>query len=315
MASGLSRTRSARLRPLTVGLAASVGSVCVAVGAFAQAPGFADSSPSEGSRHRRREAGDGNPALEKQRVRQLLLEATRAIRISSAAPSSTTRIFASSSMTGKADTEPSYLLARAALMLERSRLKHDKQKEEAPLLVDALEEDVAVLAQREVALWNSETPTRSESEMLDPAEEDEPAREEADESLEDANVDEVEAGDEERLGLVKGHVPLPVHRAAVERREDTDDGLQLTVAPHSAVVAVAAGEVVFAGRRRGLLQVVVDHGHRYISTYSALAEMMVEEGDYVSARATIGRVDQEEPALRFSLKRGTLTLPTRSWIP
>ena len=68
-------------------------------------------------------------------------------------------------------------------------------------------------------------------------------------------------------------------------------GIDIRATEGEAVLAAAAGEVIFADRQRGFGKVVIiDHGHRYVTLYAHLSSMKVRRGARVQAGDVIGRV-------------------------
>jgi murein DD-endopeptidase MepM/ murein hydrolase activator NlpD len=68
-------------------------------------------------------------------------------------------------------------------------------------------------------------------------------------------------------------------------------GIDIRATEGEAVLAAAAGEVIFADRQRGFGKVVIiDHGHSYVTLYAHLSSMKVRRGARVQAGDVIGRV-------------------------
>ena len=91
----------------------------------------------------------------------------------------------------------------------------------------------------------------------------------------------------------------------------TDDG--------AAVRAVAAGRVVYAGTLRGYGRIIIiDHGQKYYTLASRLAEILKQEGDDVAAGEVIGTMSEQEgifgEGLHFEIRHGTEPLDPMKWI-
>ena len=72
-------------------------------------------------------------------------------------------------------------------------------------------------------------------------------------------------------------------------------GIDFAVPHGTAVRAAAPGYVVFAGAVAGSLAITIDHGGAFRTTYSALASVDVDEGDYVVRGQWIGSSDSTHP--------------------
>ena len=84
---------------------------------------------------------------------------------------------------------------------------------------------------------------------------------------------------------------------------DYHDGIDITAAPGTAVRAVAAGTVIFAGKEPqnfGNL-VVIDHGHGWQSAYGFLGRVTLAKGDDVRAHERLGTVGHSGRAKRDEL--------------
>lgn len=117
--------------------------------------------------------------------------------------------------------------------------------------------------------------------------------------------------------------PLPATpwqtRAALRgaQRLPPQTGLKLLARAGTAVRAAAAGRVIYTGQHHdGRFVVALDHGARYRTVYSGLAESGVTRGDHVSARAYLGRLPEEnaDAVLTFAVRRGSRPLHTVTWL-
>jgi murein DD-endopeptidase MepM/ murein hydrolase activator NlpD len=79
------------------------------------------------------------------------------------------------------------------------------------------------------------------------------------------------------------------YRAPVCRWCPGNRGIEYRTVPGTAVRAVAAGTVTFAGNVAGLRYVVVQHADGRRATYGHLASVGVDAGDLVVARSVVGR--------------------------
>jgi murein DD-endopeptidase MepM/ murein hydrolase activator NlpD len=119
----------------------------------------------------------------------------------------------------------------------------------------------------------------------------------------------------------RGHLLSPISgevRVVEARRPESDGpGLEFQAPSGTPVRAVAAGRVAFSDRYGGYGRLVIlDHGDGYYTAYGGLGAVEVRVGDDVSARARIGSIgsDTDSPALFFEVRKGTRTLPPRSWL-
>jgi septal ring factor EnvC (AmiA/AmiB activator) len=103
------------------------------------------------------------------------------------------------------------------------------------------------------------------------------------------------------------------------RTETFRKGVEFDVALGTAVRAVAAGQVRYAGWFRGYGKLVIlDHGEDYFTVSGHLAEIEVEAGDEVSGGEEVGRVGEtgslSGPRLYFEIRRGSEPLDPREWL-
>lgn len=81
-------------------------------------------------------------------------------------------------------------------------------------------------------------------------------------------------------------------------------GLTFAASAGAAVVAPAAGRVVYAGRFRGYGEIVIiDHGNGWVSTLTNLADLSVSRGDRVAMGARLGRTGSGEARVTVELRR------------
>ncbi len=119
----------------------------------------------------------------------------------------------------------------------------------------------------------------------------------------------------------RGNLASPVTGEFVLRRSRREEsaglGLEFVVGPGTIVRAAAAGRVAFCDRHGGYGRLVIlDHGDDYYTVYGGLGAVEVRVGDDLSRNARVGTVgsDSSPPALFFEVRRGTKTLPTRTWL-
>jgi murein DD-endopeptidase MepM/ murein hydrolase activator NlpD len=80
------------------------------------------------------------------------------------------------------------------------------------------------------------------------------------------------------------------------------------------VIAVAGGEVAYAGDLRGYGRfVIINHDDQYYTTYAGLAGLTVGVGDRVAARARLGVADQTG-LVRFELRKGGEEIDPVTWL-
>jgi septal ring factor EnvC (AmiA/AmiB activator) len=85
------------------------------------------------------------------------------------------------------------------------------------------------------------------------------------------------------------------------------------------VVAVATGEVRFAGWFRGYGKIVImDHGDQYFTVSGHLSEIFVQVGDRVRAGDLLGSAGEtgtlSGPSLYFELRHGSEPLDPSTWL-
>ncbi len=81
-------------------------------------------------------------------------------------------------------------------------------------------------------------------------------------------------------------------------------GLTFAVAATSAVVAPAAGKILYAGAFRGYGQVVIiDHGGGWATLITGIGRLAVSTGQSVSQGATIGNADAGDARITVELRR------------
>ncbi|MEO6697368.1 MAG: peptidoglycan DD-metalloendopeptidase family protein [Gammaproteobacteria bacterium] len=122
------------------------------------------------------------------------------------------------------------------------------------------------------------------------------------------------AADHAPFAMLKGKLPWPSQGALIARYDSPRLGGQLKwhgvliQAPEgTAVRAIAAGQIVFAGELRGFgLLVIIDHGDGYMSLYGYNRELHKKSGDWVEAGgliAAVGLNAAEEPGgLYFEIR-------------
>lgn len=109
----------------------------------------------------------------------------------------------------------------------------------------------------------------------------------------------------ERKGTLDAPVSGTLSRRFGEREERGSrvQGLLLESTGDRRVVAVAEGEVVFAGPFPGLGKtIIVNHGGRFHTVYSRLASLAHEVGQKVRQHEVIGTLSSAEPELHFELR-------------
>jgi murein DD-endopeptidase MepM/ murein hydrolase activator NlpD len=76
----------------------------------------------------------------------------------------------------------------------------------------------------------------------------------------------------------------------IDKIHKQHNGIDLA-SPKNAVISTGFGHVAYAAYRGGYgLQIVIDHGNSYTSSYSHLSEIWVREGDYIELAQKIGKV-------------------------
>lgn len=136
-----------------------------------------------------------------------------------------------------------------------------------------------------------------------------------------AGADTVSEGAVERFSAMKGRLSLPLAgRAEVLTPPEPmrgAEGLTLLASRDTAVRAVYAGRVTFAGETKHGGTIVVDHGERYFSVYGGLSRIEVRQGVDLPERATLGwilRTSSESPRLYFEIRRGQRLLDAAPWL-
>ncbi len=126
--------------------------------------------------------------------------------------------------------------------------------------------------------------------------------------------------DDKPFADLKGELTVPVAGRVVRRFGDRDadgpgaKGLVVRADGARQVVAVAGGEVVFAGPFPGLGKtLIINHGDRYHSVYAHLGTIRPEVGQRVDASETIGALARVEPELHFELRVEGRALDPQSW--
>ena len=119
----------------------------------------------------------------------------------------------------------------------------------------------------------------------------------------------------------RGSLAMPITgevRVVDARRAESDGpGLELQVPEGTPVRAAAAGRVAFSDHHGSYGRLVIlDHGDAFYTVYGGLGAVEVRVGDDLSERARIGAVgnDTHPNALFFEVRKGTRTMPPRSWL-
>lgn len=118
------------------------------------------------------------------------------------------------------------------------------------------------------------------------------------------------------FAAARGKLPWPVDGRLLARFGETRgddsrskwDGVMISAAAGSQVLAVHGGRVVFADWLRGAgLLVILDHGNGYLSLYGHNQTLLKEAGDVVKAGESISTVGnsggQDTPALYFAIRQ------------
>ncbi|MBM4376382.1 MAG: peptidoglycan DD-metalloendopeptidase family protein [Deltaproteobacteria bacterium] len=117
---------------------------------------------------------------------------------------------------------------------------------------------------------------------------------------------------------MRGRLSFPLAgRAVVSQKDRGTTMLQLRASRDTAVRAVYAGTVAFAGETDRGMTVVIDHGDHYFSTYGNLQNLDVKIGDSLQERGRIGWVKRHEgksAMLHFELRRGSSVLEAGPWL-
>ena len=122
---------------------------------------------------------------------------------------------------------------------------------------------------------------------------------------------------EDRRGSLATPVSGEVRVVDARRDESDGPGLEFQAAVGTPVRAAVAGRVAFSDRYGSYGRLVIlDHGEGFYTVYGGLGAVEVRSGDDLSARARIGSIgsDFSPPALFFEVRKGTRTLPPRSWL-
>ncbi len=103
------------------------------------------------------------------------------------------------------------------------------------------------------------------------------------------------------------------------KTETFRSGVEFDAPLGTAVEAVAAGQVRFAGWFRGYGKLVIlDHGDEYFTVSGHLADIQVDVGDQVPARGVIGTVGDTGslagPRLYFEVRHGREPQDPRKWL-
>jgi septal ring factor EnvC (AmiA/AmiB activator) len=131
------------------------------------------------------------------------------------------------------------------------------------------------------------------------------------------------------LGRERGRLPWPTEGRVVagfgrevHPRFGTEvlrSGIVIEAPEGAAIRAVAPGTVAYRGWLRGYGNLIVlDHGNGYHTLYAHASEVLVEEGDQVTAGELIGRVGEsgsvEGPRLHFELRHQSRAEDPRDWL-
>lgn len=126
-------------------------------------------------------------------------------------------------------------------------------------------------------------------------------------------------------GQMKQPVPGPIRSQfgrLVDRKYQTEtfnNGIEISAQQGESVLAVAQGQVRFAGWFRGYGKIVVlDHGGGYFTVSGHLAEILVDVGEIVNRGDIVGRVGEtgslEGPGLYFELRSGREPQDPAVWL-
>jgi murein hydrolase activator len=133
----------------------------------------------------------------------------------------------------------------------------------------------------------------------------------------------------EGLAALQGRLPWPVKGRVVASfgtqvhpRYGTrvrQKGMQIEASEGTAIQAVAPGKVVFVGWLGGYGQtVVLDHGQDYYTLYAHASEVLVSQGQTVSAGQSIARVGSTDslfgPGLHFEIRQGKDARDPARWL-
>jgi septal ring factor EnvC (AmiA/AmiB activator) len=117
----------------------------------------------------------------------------------------------------------------------------------------------------------------------------------------------------------KGDLEVPVRgtllRAGEEGRASAGShALLVRSDADRQVVAVARGEVVFAGPFPGLGRtVIINHGDRFHTVYAHLESIACEVGARVRESEVVGTLTASQPTLRFELRAAGKTQDALAW--
>ena len=102
------------------------------------------------------------------------------------------------------------------------------------------------------------------------------------------------------------------------------DGIKIAAKEGQPVIAVADGNVIFAGQFRSYGNVVIlDHGEGFFTIYGFLSQIEAEQGQSVIEGQIIGRIGQDtqgpgmgsnQSALYFEIRRGTSAQDPEIWL-
>ncbi len=97
------------------------------------------------------------------------------------------------------------------------------------------------------------------------------------------------------------------------------DGLLIEADPGENVLAIAAGEVVYAEKLGGLgLIVVVDHSDNYLSLYGGNRKVAVKSGDWVETGATIATVGRSsgpnDTGVYLEIRHNAMPVDPEQWL-
>jgi septal ring factor EnvC (AmiA/AmiB activator) len=118
-------------------------------------------------------------------------------------------------------------------------------------------------------------------------------------------------------GEVKSTVGRKIDRE--HQTETFETGIFIAGEPGAAVVNAADGEIAFAGRRKGLGNVVIiGHGSDYFSVIAHLDHISVIVGNVVYAGDQVGTVGSSHPrygsGILFELRHGREVLDPLEWV-
>ncbi|MBW2454996.1 MAG: peptidoglycan DD-metalloendopeptidase family protein [Deltaproteobacteria bacterium] len=122
-----------------------------------------------------------------------------------------------------------------------------------------------------------------------------------------------------RFSQMKGRLSFPLagRFEVLTPHQPSEEGLQLVAARDSAVRAVYAGRVAFAGKTDHGETVVLEHGDGYYSVYGGLQRTEVRVKEQLLERERLGwvlRTATRRPTLYFELRRGRRLLDPAPWL-